>query len=375
VICYRLIIDWIKISIFSGKKNTTKYLKMRSKQLLVFLIVPFLSISQTLKGKVLDAVTNQPIASVNVYFDNTTVGTTTDENGEFSIEYANASQAILIISYLGYQQVTINKPEQRNVELIKLSPKTEDLEAVIIETDPFTRQRKEAYFRYYFLGKTEMTEHCEILNIEDVDLKFSPSQAILFARADKPIYVEHKKLGYRIRIDLEKYDLTFNKLNYGGLKFSLDPILIQSRYRTFYSELNSDKDPSKRKQKLRDDIYEKSVMFFYRALVRQTLTENGYKLYYDSKEVKPKDHIRVNKIGHLFSVAFKFGAYGLNDKWDNFTAIAPTQSLATINKNGYLVDENWNITTTKLLATRGYFNKLGISASVPDDFECSSCSE
>ena len=74
---------------------------------LVVLLLPYLSFSQILKGTVVDAATSQPIETVAVYFDNTTIGTTTNEKGEFSITYTDAIQSTLVITYLGYQQVLI----------------------------------------------------------------------------------------------------------------------------------------------------------------------------------------------------------------------------------------------------------------------------
>ncbi len=93
---------------------------MAYKIYLVFLLLPYLSFSQILKGKVLDAATNQPIETVAVYFDNTTIGTSTNEKGEFAITYTDAIQSTLVISYLGYEKVLISDYRTRNNIIIEL---------------------------------------------------------------------------------------------------------------------------------------------------------------------------------------------------------------------------------------------------------------
>ncbi|MFK7908230.1 MAG: carboxypeptidase-like regulatory domain-containing protein, partial [Chitinophagales bacterium] len=63
------------------------------KKIFLFLIVAAISLplpsifaQQNLKGQVLDLVSNQPIESANVFIANTQIGTTTDKNGNFTLE-------------------------------------------------------------------------------------------------------------------------------------------------------------------------------------------------------------------------------------------------------------------------------------------------
>ena len=153
---------------------------MISRISLLIVVLPLFSISQTLKGRVIDKITQEPIETVAVYFDNTTIGTTTNKHGEFEIAYANASQSVLVVSFLGYERLKINTPTKEKINPIELTTKALDLDTVIIETDPWTRERKENYFRRYFLGRNALADDCRILNIKDIDLRFSPSRGILY---------------------------------------------------------------------------------------------------------------------------------------------------------------------------------------------------
>ena len=70
---------------------------------LTLLLSTFLSFSQSITGVVLDAQTRMPIESASVYFDNTTIGTSTNDKGEFEIEKGDHINATLVISFLGYE--------------------------------------------------------------------------------------------------------------------------------------------------------------------------------------------------------------------------------------------------------------------------------
>ncbi len=84
------------------------------------LISPLFCISQTFYGRVIDKITQQPIETAAVYFDNTTIGTTTNEKGEFTIAYTDAVQSTLVLSYLGYELVLISDYRTRSNIIIEL---------------------------------------------------------------------------------------------------------------------------------------------------------------------------------------------------------------------------------------------------------------
>lgn len=72
----------------------------------IFLIHFFLSFSQgNIKGKVIDATSRDIISNVTVLVVGTTIGTTTDDKGEFIIENVPLGYIKLQASYLGYQSI------------------------------------------------------------------------------------------------------------------------------------------------------------------------------------------------------------------------------------------------------------------------------
>tara|TARA_R110002020_G_scaffold454448_6_gene670121 strand:- start:35642 stop:38608 length:2967 start_codon:yes stop_codon:yes gene_type:complete len=94
------------------------------------ILMPFLSIAQnTVTGKVVDATLQQPIPGVNVIVANTTNGTTTDFDGNYSLT-VNAGEQ-LIFSYLGFKSQTISFTGQSVIN-ITLEENTAELDAVVV---------------------------------------------------------------------------------------------------------------------------------------------------------------------------------------------------------------------------------------------------
>lgn len=83
--------------------------------------------SYLLKGIVEDAL--GPIAGANVVVKGTTNGTTTDSNGNFSLEVL--PDAILIVTYIGFKEQEIQVNNRRSVQ-VKLTEDSQALEEVVV---------------------------------------------------------------------------------------------------------------------------------------------------------------------------------------------------------------------------------------------------
>lgn len=94
-------------------------------------------------GKVVDFNNNESLTFVNVYIQNTTIGTTTDENGNFEIGGLKPGLYNIVASFIGYkdktifeQEVFINRPT--NI-LIQLEEADQELEEVVVKSNPFRK--------------------------------------------------------------------------------------------------------------------------------------------------------------------------------------------------------------------------------------------
>ena len=108
---------------------------MKKYSLLYLILLVFnISVSQEIRGVVLDGITNLPLESVSVYFDQTTIGTTTNQKGEFTLNNTNIKTP-LIISYLGYNTKSINKFSTVEIQEFYLFESNNRLDEIIINTN------------------------------------------------------------------------------------------------------------------------------------------------------------------------------------------------------------------------------------------------
>lgn len=106
------------------------------KKYILFLSIFFLSLvvyssEEEIKGTVKEANTNQPIIGANVYWAGTTIGTTTDIDGQFSLKKQPEEYEKLIVSFVGYHTDTISIIDFSDDFIIALSPNIELGEVVV----------------------------------------------------------------------------------------------------------------------------------------------------------------------------------------------------------------------------------------------------
>ncbi|MGY8908814.1 MAG: carboxypeptidase-like regulatory domain-containing protein, partial [Flavobacteriales bacterium] len=229
--------------------------------LVLFTISSFSQI--VIKGTVFEQ--NGPLENVAVYLNNTMLGTTTDENGEFSIP-VKSGQYDLIVSYLGFKKInySLNTATYSKPLVFALEEDDEMLNEIIIKKTVYDEEWKHnlAVFKTEFLGKTALAKDCEILNSEVLYFEYNAKVQILTAFARKPIQLKHKALGYSIIYELEHFRRTNEYVTYLGY----------SRYK----ELKGGKRKQKRWQKNRLKAYNGSPVHFFKSLLKDEFTAEGF---------------------------------------------------------------------------------------------------
>lgn len=115
-----------------SKKNIWKIFFFISFILLFQL--PTLAQTATLKSRVLDKATEEPLLGANAIIDGTSLGAASDLDGRFIIRNVPLGKQKLIISYIGYNSITIELDVKSNNENVDyyLEPKTLEGETVVI---------------------------------------------------------------------------------------------------------------------------------------------------------------------------------------------------------------------------------------------------
>lgn len=107
--------------------------------------LPSISFGQSaiLKGKVVDIKNNEGIPFANVFIQNTTIGTTTDVEGNFELINLEAGLYNLEASFIGYGPKTIFEVEVFNnrptTVVFELEEDEEQLDEVVVRANPFKK--------------------------------------------------------------------------------------------------------------------------------------------------------------------------------------------------------------------------------------------
>jgi hypothetical protein len=110
--------------------------------------------AQEIKGKILDDKDNS-LSGATIYFDGSTVGTISRKDGTFNIEFKEQSNLTLVIRFIGFETFYLPNPDPKSNYEISLIPKENQLEEVVFDTSPFTREQMLKAFKHDFLGRTK----------------------------------------------------------------------------------------------------------------------------------------------------------------------------------------------------------------------------
>lgn len=241
----------------------------------IFSMLSVVVFSQEFEGLVIDKETNKPIEGASVYFDNTTIGTTTNTKGEFFLTKVKGLKTKLIVHHMGYGTYSLPFEDIKETVTISLSPSYIELDEVVVSSDDdWSRELKLAEFKKQYLGDSENGKHCRIINEEDLILTYSVKYKKLTARTKGPLYIDNTRLKYLIMTDLKSFLVRYGKVSKNKNRKEVLGVFYQgsNRYEN-YDTLNL---PGT--LKLRREAYGGSVLHFMRALSRGKLSREGYEI-------------------------------------------------------------------------------------------------
>ncbi|RVU02652.1 carboxypeptidase-like regulatory domain-containing protein [Mucilaginibacter limnophilus] len=232
----------------------------------------------TIAGKIVSAVNKSGLSGASVFLNNATLGTTTDNNGNFTLRNVRPGQYQLVVSNVGFEEhmqtIMVNNT-LLNLNNIELLPKVTELRPVIITTNADWKKNYES-FKKDFIGTSDNAKQCKVVNPRVVSLAYYGSKRLLEAYADEFLVVENHALGYRVKYLIKdfKSDKIANIISYQG--------------KALFEELpGSDVQKKKWKEK-RDQAYYGSPQHFYRSLYANELTKSGFLVYDFTRDPNPQ---------------------------------------------------------------------------------------
>ncbi len=237
---------------------------------------------QTFSGTVYDRSTDSTLSYAMVYISGTSVGTYSDINGNFELDISNYKSRPITISLLGYYSVTLSEHSENKKYQIYLIPKIKELKEVIV-TAPGNRDANLKIFKKEFLGETQNSMYCKILNEDDIFLSNKSDSGTLKAFSIKPIIIQNKALGYTITYYLDKFIYSSTTKEWGSLTTRewgrvhelIESVTMLGNY-IFKDDLLTLSESEKRKvEARRRSAYLGSRMHFFRLLYTGNLIQKG----------------------------------------------------------------------------------------------------
>ena len=238
--------------------------------ILFCLLCPFAAFAQygSITGVVTSADSKKPIAGASVFLSNSSVGTATRENGAYTLANIRPGQYTLVVSILGFQdydKTVLVGPEPMKID-IEMTPKPLELREVVISS-PADWKKNYEEFRRNFIGIDANARYCEVQNPHILNLTYNQTKQILHADADQFLVVENQALGYRIKFLVRDFNVDH-----------INNIISTAGDRVF-EELPGSASQKKKWHDAREAVYYGSSMHFFRSIIAQTLTKEGFEVY------------------------------------------------------------------------------------------------
>jgi CarboxypepD_reg-like domain len=276
----------------------------------IFLLIPcFLFIQNSfsqqfyIRGRVTDGETQLPLKGASVYINNTTQGSTTNDNGDFELGPFQPGRYEVVASYVGYDALLYSA--EIKTSGIRITFKIEKKEEVLREVLVLSSELRKRYldvFKKYVIGVSVAANHCQIKNIEEVQIASGKTKDEIVAYTEKALVIENPELGYTIHFDLLEF--YYNKATNGAYFFGY----------TRFVDWGKDEKTKKKWVRKRKQTYEGSTVHFFRSLVNKQLTKEGFTVYQLINTQKEKsDTARVQVISQKTNAGMQMATKAIED--------------------------------------------------------------
>ena len=274
-----------------------------------------------IKGKVTDE-KKQPLANASVFCQNTTTGTTSNADGDFSLHLANGGYD-LIVSYTGYdtKMIRISNGNRGNDSMtVELKQQDKAMNEVVVSGSAEVADGWIKYGQFFlnnFIGTTPNAADCNIENKDVLKFYFYKKRNKLKVKSKEEILVTNNALGYKIRYQLDSfvYDYNTSISSYTGYPL--------------FELLSGSADQQQQWQKNRYRSYIGSRLHFMRSWYDSTLKDEGFSL--ELLDSANNDQVRA------LDDPYQAGLYGV----DSGNAIVNLRGRLRVTYRGHVPDKKY----------------------------------
>ncbi|GAB5551131.1 MAG: hypothetical protein Sapg2KO_07220 [Saprospiraceae bacterium] len=257
----------------------------------------------TLSGYLIEEDSGKPVEFATAYINGTTIGAVSDGKGFFQLKKIKYPLD-LVVSHLSYESAVVHLETAPKEPLqVKLKSRAVNLSSIkVVDND--LRKRNVQQFIENFIGRDEFGKAANLTN--DQVLLFNKDYEKVKATrgniqinvggknineegyrerpvnmkvsAQGPLVIDQPALGYKIRVDLESF-----QLNYAYRLGQSQTVYWLGYY--FFEPYKVENDRlQKRYEKNREKAYYHSPQHFLQALYSQQLGASGYQLFQRRKD-------------------------------------------------------------------------------------------
>jgi hypothetical protein len=330
----------------------------------------------SISGKIIDEKTKQPMPNASVFCQNTTAGTITNAEGNFSLRLKNGGYD-LVISYTGYQtrsmRISNGSPENETMT-IEMQEQDKSMTEVVVAGSAQVADGWNKYGQFFmenFIGTSPNALQCTIENKDELKFYFYKKRNKLKVKAANSLVVVNNALGYKIKYQLDSfvYDYTAKIGSYTGYPL--------------FEEMQGTPEQQETWNKNRFTTYIGSRLHFMRSWYDSTLNDEGFTLElldannkptqlenpYDSQYysvdsgdavINIKGRLRVNYNNHVPDKKYLIQ--------NNFPLTTPVQISALDITDGFTIEENGYFYEQSEVINMGYWAWKKLAEALPYDY-------
>lgn len=247
----------------------------------------------TITGVILDSTTREPLSAASVFCQNTTLGTATNKQGEFTLQLKSGGYD-LVFTYTGYQSQTIRITGEVPKMEILMVKEDKSLGEVMIRSSNEVKDGWEKYGTFFtesFIGSTPFAAQTKIENPEVVKFYFLKKSNKLRVVSVEPMKITNNALGYTLNYQLDSFVFFYNTN------------ISSYRGNCFYTELEGN-DSLKRIWKVnREKAYFGSRLEFMRSYYDSTLAEDGWTI----DMLDENDNMKFTRVKDVYDTLYYAG--------------------------------------------------------------------
>ena len=257
---------------------------MKNRILIFLTFITFQSFAQyTVSGRVINKTDKKPVPNAVVFINNSAIESTTDSTGQYNLS-VSAGQYHLLVTIVGFESYKTPLSVRGKTVLndIELTPGIRIIKEVTVKAKPTISPCMPA-FELEFLGNTVFARQCKILNPLALQFYDITPQGGFSARSSEFIQIENDALGYKIKFLLLYFIKDAGK---------------QSCYfngESSFEEMKGTPKQEREWRKNRLESYQGSSMQLLRAVINDSLTQNGFRV----KRASRKHNPYLNKNGFV----------------------------------------------------------------------------